>query len=35
MFPDVIEVLQYVEKEDPNDAKRRQTPWSHGLSQGF
>jgi hypothetical protein len=35
MFPDVFEVLQYVEKEDPNDAKRRQAPWSHGLSQGF
>jgi hypothetical protein len=24
LFPDVIEVLQYVEKEGPNDAKRRQ-----------
>jgi hypothetical protein len=24
LFPDVIEVFQYVEKEGPNDAKRRQ-----------
>jgi hypothetical protein len=28
LFPDVIEVLKYVEKEGPTDAKRRQ---AHGL----
>jgi hypothetical protein len=24
LFPDVIHVLQYIEKEGPNDVKRRQ-----------
>ena len=35
LFPEVIEVLQYVEKEGPNDAKRLPSPWSPRLSQGF